>query len=160
MCHDQQPSQSLRNVQIIVTVATQSHGKFARSFVMIYKSGGGKGKSPPQAHFQGWWGFKYSLRQTGRSPSERGVTKSILNALHWCPSNFVFRSSVRIGDYDTRTDPDCGNTGFCAPAAINHAVSQIIVHPDYVDGQYHHDIALLILRTAINYTGNNLESNR
>ncbi|XP_058818835.1 phenoloxidase-activating factor 1-like isoform X2 [Topomyia yanbarensis] len=42
-------------------------------------------------------------------------------------------SSVRIGDYDTRTDPDCGNTGFCAPAAINHAVSQIIVHPDYVD---------------------------
>ncbi|KAL9706961.1 hypothetical protein quinque_010479 [Culex quinquefasciatus] len=61
-------------------------------------------------------------------------------------------SSVRIGDYDTRTDPDCGNTGFCAPAAINHAVSQIIVHPDYVDGQYHHDIALLILRTAINYT--------
>ncbi|XP_053692139.1 venom protease [Sabethes cyaneus] len=61
-------------------------------------------------------------------------------------------SSVRIGDYDTRTDPDCGNTGFCAPAAINHAVSQIIVHPDYVDGQYHHDIALLVLRTAINYT--------
>ncbi|XP_058449201.1 venom protease [Malaya genurostris] len=61
-------------------------------------------------------------------------------------------SSVRIGDYDTRTDPDCGSTGFCAPAAINHAVSQIIVHPDYVDGQYHHDIALLVLRTPINYT--------
>ncbi|XP_001651209.2 venom protease [Aedes aegypti] len=61
-------------------------------------------------------------------------------------------SSVRIGDYDTRTDPDCGNTGFCAPAAINHAVSQIIVHPDYVDGQYHHDIALLVLKTPINYT--------
>ena len=63
------------------------------------------------------------------------------------------RSSVRVGDYDTRTDPDCGSTGFCAPVAINHAVSQIIVHPDYIEGQYHHDIALLILRTPINYTG-------
>ncbi|XP_058056801.1 phenoloxidase-activating factor 1-like [Anopheles bellator] len=61
-------------------------------------------------------------------------------------------SSVRIGDYDTRTDPDCGSTGFCAPVAINHAVSQIIVHPDYIEGQYHHDIALLILRSPINYT--------
>uniref|UniRef100_A0A1S4H1C9 CLIP-domain serine protease n=2 Tax=gambiae species complex TaxID=44542 RepID=A0A1S4H1C9_ANOGA len=61
-------------------------------------------------------------------------------------------SSVRVGDYDTRTDPDCGSTGFCAPVAINHAVSQIIVHPDYIEGQYHHDIALLILRTPINYT--------
>ncbi|XP_055599650.1 venom protease-like [Uranotaenia lowii] len=61
-------------------------------------------------------------------------------------------SSVRIGDYDTRTDPDCANTGFCAPLAINHAVSQIVVHPDYVDGQYHHDIALVVLRTPINYT--------
>uniref|UniRef100_A0A182PE86 ethanolamine-phosphate cytidylyltransferase n=1 Tax=Anopheles epiroticus TaxID=199890 RepID=A0A182PE86_9DIPT len=61
-------------------------------------------------------------------------------------------SSVRVGDYDTRTDPDCGSTGFCAPVAINHAVSQIIVHPDYIEGQFHHDIALLILRTPINYT--------
>ncbi|XP_053673828.1 phenoloxidase-activating factor 1-like [Anopheles nili] len=61
-------------------------------------------------------------------------------------------SAVRVGDYDTRTDPDCGSTGFCAPVAINHAVSQIIVHPDYIEGQYHHDIALLILRSPINYT--------
>lgn len=43
-------------------------------------------------------------------------------------------------------------SGFCAPSAINHAVSHVVVHPDYVSGQYHHDIALLILRTPINYT--------
>lgn len=28
----------------------------------------------------------------------------------------------------------------------------MIVHPDYVAGQYHHDIALLILRTPVNFT--------
>lgn len=61
-------------------------------------------------------------------------------------------SSVRIGEYDITRDPDCADTGFCAPPAINHAVSHVIVHPDYVNGQYHHDIALLILRTPINYT--------
>lgn len=31
-------------------------------------------------------------------------------------------------------------------------MSHVVVHPDYVNGQYHHDIALLILRTPINYT--------
>lgn len=61
-------------------------------------------------------------------------------------------SSVRIGDFDSSKDPDCAESGFCAPAAVNHAVSHVVVHPDYVSGQYHHDIALLILRTPINYT--------
>lgn len=80
-------------------------------------------------------------------------------------------SSVRIGEFDFSKDPDCAGwfltfkcikhfyflinpteSGFCAPSAINHAVSHVVVHPDYVSGQYHHDIALLILRTPINYT--------
>lgn len=80
-------------------------------------------------------------------------------------------SSVRIGEFDYSKDPDCAESGFCAPSAINHAVSHVVVHPDYVkelknlsfifilfslhfqvNGQYHHDIALLILRTPINYT--------
>ncbi|CRL02564.1 CLUMA_CG015738, isoform A [Clunio marinus] len=61
-------------------------------------------------------------------------------------------SSVRIGEFDSTKDPDCADSGFCAPSAINHAVSHVVVHPDYTNGQYHHDIALLILRTPINYT--------
>lgn len=61
-------------------------------------------------------------------------------------------SSVRVGEFDSTKDPDCAESGFCAPSAINHAVSHVVVHPDYVNGQYHHDIALLILRTPINYT--------
>lgn len=61
-------------------------------------------------------------------------------------------SSVRIGEFDYGKDPDCAESGFCAPPAINHAISHVVVHPDYINGQYHHDIALLILRTPINYT--------
>lgn len=61
-------------------------------------------------------------------------------------------SSVRIGDFDITKDPDCADSGFCAPPAVNHVISHVVVHPDYTSGQYHHDIALLILRTPVNYT--------
>lgn len=59
---------------------------------------------------------------------------------------------MRIGEFDISKDPDCAESGFCAPSALNHAVSHVVVHPDYVNGLYHHDIALLILRTPINFT--------
>ncbi|XP_055372272.1 venom peptide isomerase heavy chain isoform X2 [Condylostylus longicornis] len=61
-------------------------------------------------------------------------------------------SSIRIGEYDTTTEPDCASSGFCAPRSVNHAISHVIVHPDYKHGQYHHDIALLILKTPMNYS--------
>lgn len=67
-------------------------------------------------------------------------------------SDFL-RSSVRVGEYDTSSDPDCASTGFCAPRSVNHAISHVIVHPDYKQGQYHHDIALLVLKTPLNYSG-------
>lgn len=65
----------------------------------------------------------------------------------------LLRSSVRIGEYDANFDPDCSISGFCAPPVVNHAISHIIVHPDYVSGQYHNDIALIVLKTQLNYTG-------
>lgn len=68
-------------------------------------------------------------------------------------SCYNLRSSVRVGEYDTSSDPDCASTGFCAPRSVNHAISHVIVHPDYKQGQYHHDIALLVLKTPLNYSG-------
>lgn len=65
----------------------------------------------------------------------------------------ISRSSVRIGEYDTSSDPDCSSSGFCAPTVINHVISHVVIHPDYVNGQYHHDIALIVLKTPLNYTG-------
>lgn len=66
---------------------------------------------------------------------------------------YKYRSSVRVGEFDTSTDPDCAGSGFCAPSIVNHAINHVIVHPDYVSGKYHHDIALLVLKTPLNYTG-------
>lgn len=63
------------------------------------------------------------------------------------------RTSVRLGEYDISNDPDCSTSGFCAPTVINHMISHVIIHPDYKQGQYHHDIALVILKTPLNYTG-------
>lgn len=57
-----------------------------------------------------------------------------------------------MGEYDTGSDPDCSSSGFCAPTVINHVISHVIVHPDYKNGQYHHDIALALLKTPLNYT--------
>lgn len=66
---------------------------------------------------------------------------------------FIYRASVRLGEYDTSTDPDCSTSGFCAPTVINHVISHVVIHPDYKHGHYHHDIALVILKTPLNYTG-------
>lgn len=60
---------------------------------------------------------------------------------------------MRLGEYDTSTDPDCSTSGFCAPTVINHLISHVVIHPDYKNGHYHHDIALVILKTPLNYTG-------
>ena len=87
---------------------------------------------------------------TGSIISKRVILTAAHCALAKADSHRL--SSVRIGEFDTGKDPDCAETGFCAPSAINHAVSHVVVHPDYASGLYHHDIALLILRTPINYT--------
>lgn len=92
----------------------------------------------------------------------------VVNAIAWSHFHFhsihigllfnfgffaINRASVRLGEYDISNDPDCSTSGFCAPTVINHMISHVIIHPDYKHGQYHHDIALVILKTPLNYTG-------
>uniref|UniRef100_A0A336KWB3 CSON000672 protein n=1 Tax=Culicoides sonorensis TaxID=179676 RepID=A0A336KWB3_CULSO len=79
---------------------------------------------------------------------------TILTAAHCAlaKSDGFKLSSVRVGDYDASTDPDCSEYNFCAPQANNHRISYIIVHPDYVQGEYHHDIALIVLKQPLNYS--------
>ena len=43
---------------------------------------------------------------------------------------------MRVGEFDINSDPDCVS-GFCAPNVINHAISHVVVHPEYQTGQYH-----------------------
>jgi hypothetical protein len=53
---------------------------------------------------------------------------------------------VRLGEYNTKTNPDCGegtrDDFICAPPVIDVNIAQTIVHENYNDLQ-HNDIALL-----------------
>lgn len=60
-------------------------------------------------------------------------------------------TSVRLGEWDRTTDPDC-ELGYCAPPAFeNSIVGKILTHPDYkADSRnQHHDIALLRLARRV-----------
>lgn len=59
--------------------------------------------------------------------------------------------SVRIGEWLTNSDIDCGEE-FCGLPIQDIAISHVIVHPGYEKETYRNNIALLVLRGKINYT--------
>lgn len=71
----------------------------------------------------------------------------------------IFSTTVRLGDYNIDTDPDCvesvGNIIECAPSPLILNVEEKIVHEDYnpYDLNQYHDIALLRLAEEVKYTG-------
>ncbi|XP_044265878.1 CLIP domain-containing serine protease 14D [Tribolium madens] len=60
-------------------------------------------------------------------------------------------SSVRVGEWNTDSDIDCGEE-FCSLPAQDVLISHVIVHPGYDKQTYRNNIALLVLRNKINYT--------
>lgn len=63
-----------------------------------------------------------------------------------------FRYNVRVGEWQTNTEIDCGEE-FCGLPVQDVPISHIVVHPGYEKQTYQHNIALLVLRNKINYTG-------
>lgn len=63
-----------------------------------------------------------------------------------------FRYAVRVGEWMTNTAIDCGEE-FCGLPVQDIAISHVVVHPGYQKQTYKHNIALLVLRSKINYTG-------
>ncbi|KAJ8944844.1 hypothetical protein NQ318_012991 [Aromia moschata] len=59
--------------------------------------------------------------------------------------------TVRVGEWMTNTAIDCG-TEFCGLPVQDTAISHVVVHPEYQKQTYKHNIALLVLRSKINYT--------
>ncbi|KAJ3647415.1 hypothetical protein Zmor_019294 [Zophobas morio] len=64
---------------------------------------------------------------------------------------------VRLGEYDTETNPDCLMSRFgdvdCAPEPVNFGIEQKIVHERYsLDINNHNDIALLRLNRNVDFT--------
>ncbi|KAJ3647417.1 hypothetical protein Zmor_019296 [Zophobas morio] len=65
--------------------------------------------------------------------------------------------SVRLGEYNTETDPDCINSAFgrdCAPPPVNIPVAERIAHENYDpnDINQYHDIALLRLKREAKFS--------
>lgn len=58
--------------------------------------------------------------------------------------------SVRLGDWDAANDPDCHDT-LCAPAALDVAIEEKVVHEGYRRGVS--DIALLRLARPVAFSG-------
>ncbi|KAK3921691.1 Serine protease easter [Frankliniella fusca] len=78
----------------------------------------------------------------------------VLTAAHCVknlPDNFEF-AGVRLGEWDTATDPDCQNT-VCAPPVYDVDPESVIVHQDYNNPRFANDIALVKLAQKINFNG-------
>ena len=65
---------------------------------------------------------------------------------------FFRRTSVRVGEYDGQGNPDCTKT-FCAHPVQDIPVSYVIVHPGFERKVYKHDVALLVLKAPMNFSG-------
>lgn len=61
------------------------------------------------------------------------------------------RSTVAIGEWNTETDPDCGDM-FCANPVQVMPISHVVVHPGYDKKIYRHDIALIVIKEEMKYT--------
>ncbi|XP_017772529.1 PREDICTED: venom protease-like [Nicrophorus vespilloides] len=59
--------------------------------------------------------------------------------------------NVRIGEYSTDTDIDCGEE-FCGLPVQDIQISHVVVHPGYEKRKYKNNIALIVLRSPLNYT--------
>lgn len=57
-----------------------------------------------------------------------------------------------VGEWDIGRSPDC-NDYFCAPPTQAIKVENVIVHPGYEQKIFRHDIALIMLKEEIKYSG-------
>lgn len=67
--------------------------------------------------------------------------------------DFIFRVSVRLGEFDLNKKRDCQN-GVCANAAIDVPIKEILEHNGYAADSidHQHDIALLLLNRSVEMT--------
>lgn len=61
-------------------------------------------------------------------------------------------AGVRLGEWDTSTDPDCQDS-VCAPPVHDIDPETVIIHQDYNSPRFANDIALVKLAQRINFNG-------
>ncbi|XP_028136341.1 phenoloxidase-activating factor 3-like [Diabrotica virgifera virgifera] len=100
-------------------------------------------------------GFRNVLTGEIKYPCTGSILNAriILTAAHCAlakADNFKLYS-VRVGEYNSNTDIDCG-TEFCGLPAQDVSLSHVVVHPNYEKQNFQNNIALLVLRTPVNFT--------
>jgi hypothetical protein len=65
---------------------------------------------------------------------------------------FRRRASVRLGELDERTDPDCDGSE-CADAVQDFSPIVVKVHKDYDKPKFRNDLALIRLDRPVGITG-------
>lgn len=85
----------------------------------------------------------------GRYP-KRVIVLSVTGDKQLCLP--VRRTSVRLGELDERTDPDCYQSE-CADPVQDFHPSVVIVHKDYDRPKFRNDLALIRLDRPVNITG-------
>ncbi|XP_055697815.1 CLIP domain-containing serine protease B10-like [Phlebotomus papatasi] len=80
----------------------------------------------------------------------------VITAAHCVVNNNIGKIvNVRIGEHDTRTDPDCINDGsqeICNNPVLNYGIEEIIPHKDYIPDNplnLQNDIALIRLTSNV-----------
>jgi hypothetical protein len=63
----------------------------------------------------------------------------------------LHRASVRLGELDERTDPDCYETE-CADEVQDFIPSVVEVHKDYDSPKFRNDLAIIRLDKPVNIT--------
>lgn len=63
-----------------------------------------------------------------------------------------YRSMIRLGEHDTRTNPDC-QLDVCAPPVQDLMVKQIRSHPQFNKPPFHNDIAIIELSAPVILNG-------
>lgn len=65
---------------------------------------------------------------------------------------FLIRYIVAIGEFDSKTDPDC-NSLFCGHKVEYLNISYIVKHPNYRADNFENNIALIRLEKSITFKG-------
>ncbi|XP_057664030.1 phenoloxidase-activating factor 3-like [Diorhabda carinulata] len=100
-------------------------------------------------------GFRNALTGETKFPCTGSIIdpRIILTAAHCAlakADNFKLHM-VRVGEYNTNTNIDCGEE-FCGLPTQDLVITHVIVHPGYKKETFENNVALLVLRTPMNFT--------
>ncbi|XP_029713069.1 serine protease 7 isoform X2 [Aedes albopictus] len=108
-----------------------------------------------------WMAMLIYRSATGREGPECGGTvinnRYILTAAHCIDGQVERLLYIRLGEYDTRTDPDCDEYQDCAPPYQQYMVEESLFHPNFTRVvRSGNDIGLLRVNRVIEFNTNDI----